>query len=310
MKEKYIDSSSRRDRLHLYIWMPKDQPKPGLIVQMTHGMVEHMGRYEELAQYLNAHGIGAIGHDTLGHGKSAQTSSQFGFFAKKNGDRCLVTDVARVTAYIRKQYPDSHIVLLGHSMGSFVSRQYITQYGSKIDGAILMGTGDPGKLKVEFGLAVAGFTRVLRGDFYRSDLINYLMLDSNDHYFFEKECTSWLSSNQDEVDRYHGDEYCGFQFTVSAYLDFFRILMKLAQNKGTAKIPKRLPILLLSGRDDAIGEFGKGVTRVYDRYKRAGIHDVSMKLYPGMRHELLHETERKQVQEDILSWIEEHFEQE
>ena len=109
---------------------------------------------------------------------------------------------------------------------------------------------------------------------------------------------------------YHGDEYCGFQFTVSAYLDFFRILMKLAQNKGTAKIPKRLPILLLSGRDDAIGEFGKGVTRVYDRYKRAGIHDVSMKLYPGMRHELLHETERKQVQEDILSWIEEHFEQE
>lgn len=110
MKEKYIDSSSRRDRLHLYIWMPKDQPKPGLIVQMTHGMVEHMGRYEELAQYLNAHGIGAIGHDTLGHGKSAPTSSQFGFFAKKNGDRCLVTDVARVTAYIRKQYPDSHIV--------------------------------------------------------------------------------------------------------------------------------------------------------------------------------------------------------
>ena len=173
-----------------------------------------------------------------------------------------------------------------------------------------MGTGDPGKLKVAFGLAVAGFTRVLRGDFYRSDLINYLMLDSNDHYFFEKECTSWLSSNQDEVDRYHGDEYCGFQFTASAYLDFFRILMKLAQNKGTAKIPKRLPILLLSGRDDAIGEFGKGVTRVYDRYKKAGIHDVSMKLYPGMRHELLHETERKQVQEDILSWIEEHFEQE
>ena len=310
MKEKYIDSSSRRDRLHLYIWMPKDQPKPGLIVQMTHGMVEHMGRYEELAQYLNAHGIGAIGHDTLGHGKSAQTSSQFGFFAKKNGDRCLVTDVARVTAYIRKQYPDSHIVLLGHSMGSFVSRQYLTQYGSKIDGAILMGTGDPGKIKVAFGLAVAGFTRVLRGDFYRSDLINYLMLDSNDHYFFEKECTSWLSSNQDEVDRYHGDEYCGFQFTVSAYLDFFRILMKLAQNKGTTKIPKRLPILLLSGKDDAIGECGKGVTRVYDRYKKAGIHDVSMKLYPGMRHELLHETERKQVLEDILSWIEEHFEQE
>ena len=161
MKEKYIDSSSRRDRLHLYIWMPKDQPKPGLIIQMTHGMVEHMGRYEELAQYLNAHGIGAIGHDTLGHGKSDPTSSQIGFYAKKNGDRCLVTDVARVTAYIRKQYPDSHIVLLGHSMGSFVSRQYITQYGSKIDGAILMGTGDPGKLKVAFGLAVAGFTRCL-----------------------------------------------------------------------------------------------------------------------------------------------------
>ena len=92
------------------------------------------------------------------------------------------------------------------------------------------------------------------------------MLDSNDHYFFEKECTSWLSSNQDEVDRYHGDEYCGFQFTVSAYLDFFRILMKLAQNKGITKIPKRLPILLLSGRDDAIGEFGKGVTRVYEPF--------------------------------------------
>ena len=117
--------------------MPKDQPKPGLIVQMTHGMVEHMGRYEELAQYLNAHGIGAIGHDTLGHGKSALTSSQFGFFAKKNGDRCLVTDVARVTAYIRKQYPDSHIcICFGHSMGSFcIQTVYLHSIGSKIDGA-------------------------------------------------------------------------------------------------------------------------------------------------------------------------------
>ena len=205
MKEKYIDSSSRRDRLHLYIWMPKDQPRPGVIVQMTHGMVEHMGRYEELAHYLNDHGIGAIGHDTLGHGKSAPTSSQFGFFAKKNGDRCLIADVARVTSYIRKQYPGSHIILLGHSMGSFVSRQYLTQYGSKIDGAILMGTGAPGMLKVAFGLSVARFLRVLRGDFYRSSLVNYLMLDSNDHYFFEKECTSWLNSNQEEVDRYYND---------------------------------------------------------------------------------------------------------
>lgn len=286
--------------------MPKNQPAPKVIVQMTHGMVEHMGRYEELACFLNEHGIGAIGHDTLGHGKSAQTSSQLGFFAKKNGDRCLVTDVARVTAYIKKNYPDSHIILLGHSMGSFVSRQYLTQYGSKIDGAILMGTGDPGKLKVAFGLSVAGFLRVLRGDFYRSDLVNYLMLDSNDHYFFEKECTSWLNSNQEEVDRYHNDEYCGFQFTVSAYLDFFRILMRLAKNKGTERIPKRLPILLLSGEDDAIGEFGKGVRRVCDRYRRAGIRDVSMKLYPEMRHELLHETKRKQVENDILSWIEKH----
>ena len=124
MKEKYIDSSSRRDRLHLYIWMPKDQPKPGLIVQMTHGMVEHMGRYEELAQYLNAHGIGAIGHDTLGHGKSAQTSSQFGFFAKKNGDRCLVTDVARVTACWATAWDHLSQDSISHSMARRLMVQF------------------------------------------------------------------------------------------------------------------------------------------------------------------------------------------
>ena len=305
MREKYIDSSSRRDRLHLCIWMLDTTPQ--IIVQLTHGMVEHMGRYEELALYLNDHGIGVIGHDTLGHGKSAPASSQLGFFAKKNGDRCLVADVARVTAYIRKQYPGSRIVLIGHSMGSFVSRQYLTQYGAGIDGAILMGTGDPGRLKVAFAMAVTGFLRVLRGDFYRSSLINYLILDSNDHYFFDRECTSWLNSDQKEADRYHEDEYCGFQFTVSAYLDFFRILMRLAKNKETAKIPKCLPILFLSGKDDAIGEFTKGVRRVADRYKRAGIRDVSVKFYPGMRHEILHEPDRKQVQEDILDWIRAHF---
>lgn len=305
MKERFIDSSSKRDRLHLCIWMPEQEPQ--IIVQVTHGMVEHIGRYEELADFLNRHGIGVIGHDTLGHGKSAPTTSQQGFFAKKQGDRILPADVCRVTMYIRKHYPQSRIILLGHSMGSFVSRQYLTRYGTRIDGAILMGTGDPGRFKIELGLAVANFLRVLHGDFYRSSLIHYMMLDSNNRYFTDYECKSWLSGCQQEVDQYQADELCGFTFTVSACRDFFRILKQLSGKKGISRIPKSLPVLLLSGEDDPIGEFGKGVMRVCDQYRKAGIRDVSVSIYPGMRHELLHETNREQVQKDILKWILERF---
>lgn len=304
MKERYIDSSSKKDRIHVCIWMPEKKPK--IVVQLTHGMSEYIGRYRELALYLNANGIGVVGHDTLGHGKSASSTSQQGFFAKKNGDKCLVADIARVNSYIRKQYPTSKIVLIGHSMGSFVSRAYLTKYPDKVDAAILMGTGDPHTLKVDAGMAVACFLRILHGDFYRSELIHNLMLESNDRYFFDQECKSWLTSDQSQADLYYSDSDCGFMFTVSAYIDFFRIIKKLAGKKEAEKISKRLPVLFMTGEDDAIGEFSKGVKRVYKKYKNAGIRDVSIKIYPQMRHELLHEKDKEQIHEDILTWILQH----
>lgn len=305
LQETYITSSDKKDRLHVCSWMPAQETD--LIVQITHGMAEHIGRYSEFAEYLNQHGIGVIGHDTLGHGKSVENSSQLGFFSTQDGDRWLVQDIYRVNCLIRKKYPGCRIVLLGHSMGSFVARSFLTMHSEKVEGAILLGTGNQSRMLLFAGALLNQVIRIARGNFYRSELMNYLMLDSNNRYFADDPCKSWLSCSEEEVLAYQTDALCGFRFTACGYRDFFRILKRLSVGKGTKRIGKRLPILLASGEDDPIGNFGKGVRAVYDGYQAAGIRDVSLHIYPGMRHELLHEREKERIFQEIYEWLKNHF---
>lgn len=299
-----MNSSTKVDRIYVSVWLPDQEPE--VIVQIAHGMVEHIGRYEDFARFLCANGIGVVGHDHLGHGKTASASSQYGYFAKRNGQNAVLADMHLVTRYIKRQYPRCRLFLLGHSMGSFFSRRYLTRYGSGLAGAVLTGTGYYSGITALAGKLMAGAIAVSRGGFYRSRLLNRMTIGGYNRYFEDDECKSWLTRDQEQADRYEADPMCSFIFTASAYYQFFSLLLELAKKKDFKHIPKTLPVLLLSGENDPVGNFGKGVRKVYLEFGRLGLKDVRMKLYPKARHEVLNETNRSEVYQDILSWIEEH----
>ena len=302
-REYYIDSTDQQDRLRVISWMPDTGQDPELIVLFVHGMAEYIDRYREFALFLCEKGIGAAGHDHLGHGKSVTTAAHLGYFTEKDGDRCLVDDAEAVRAFFAERHPGSRFIMLGHSMGSFVTREYLREYGKNLAGAILMGTGEPGTAAAVFGQSLATAFRVARGKFYRSKMMNNLVLDSNYRYFTSEKAKSWLTTDDAEARKYQDDKLCGFSFTAGAYQDFFRLIRKISAKNEAAAVPKGLPVLFISGEDDPVGNFGKGVRKVFQKYKDAGHKQVSLRLFRGMRHEILHETNRALVFDELLEWI-------
>lgn len=305
-RERYLYSATKVDRIFVKMWLPEREPE--IIVQIAHGMVEHIGRYDEFASFLCSQGIGVVGNDHLGHGKSAATAAQYGYFAKKNGAEAVLSDMYLVTRYIRRQYPKCRLFLFGHSMGSFFARLYMTKYGKKLDGVILSGTGHIPFAVAAAGRLTAGAIAVAKGGFYRSELLHMLSTGGYGKYFADEECKSWLTRDPELAARYDADPLCRFRFTASAYCDFFRVLMELAARRQFKQIQKKLPVFMISGDDDPVGDFGKGVRRVYRTFAHIGMKRVQMKLYPKARHELLNEINREEVYEDVLAWIYEQLE--
>ncbi len=300
-REKYLYSTTKTDRIFVKMWLPDEEPE--IIVQLAHGMVEHIERYDDFARFLCSQGIGVVGNDHLGHGKSVSSSSQYGYFAKKNGAEAVLSDMYLVTRYIKHQYPKCRLFLFGHSMGSFFARKYITRYDKHLDGVILSGTGHQPFLLVAAGRLLAGAIMVARGQFYRSKLLLSLTTGDYKKYFEEDECKSWLSRDPEVEACYMADPKCHFWFTASAYYDFFGLLMELSAKKGFHRINRRLPIFLFSGMEDPVGDFGDGVKKVYRTFCRMGMKKVWLKLYPKGRHEMLNEINKQEVYQDILTWI-------
>ena len=304
----YIPSSDEINRIHGVHWKP-DVPVRG-VLQVTHGMVEYIERYEPLAEYLTADGIAVIGHDHLGHGKSAASEAELGFLGEKNGDRTLVKDIHRITVAAKRMYPGLPCFLMGHSMGSFYARRYMTIYGGEVDGVILMGTGWVPLTLANLGWVLSGAVCILRGKRYRSRLLVELTLGSYNRAFRKEGLpNAWLSRERKSVERYNQDPLCNFWFTASAYHCFFAVLRDLAHEKQFGRIPKGLPVLFLSGDQDPVGGFGDGVEKAYQSMKHLGIQDIHMKLYPDDRHELVNEMDRYQVYQDILQWLNMHIEE-
>ncbi len=301
IRERYLYSATKVDRIFVKMWFPDREPE--IIVQIAHGMVEHIERYEDFARFLCSQGIGVVGNDHLGHGKSVSTPAQYGYFAKGKGIDALVADMYHVTRYIRHQYPNCRLFLLGHSMGSFLTKKYMTLYSKKIDGVILSGTGSQPYALVSAGKLLAGAILVARGEFYRSKLLLALTTGGYGKYFEDEECKSWLSKDPEVEKRYMSDPRCHFWFTASAYYDFFGLLKELAAQKHFKNIRKNLPVFMFSGEDDPVGDFGKGVRMTYRTFAHIGMKHVQMKLYPKGRHEMLNETNKEEVYQDVLAWI-------
>lgn len=284
-------------------WRPEHQ-KVRAVVQICHGMAEYIERYEEFAVWLSEQGYYVTGHDHLGHGKSVLSEKEYGHFPMKNGNECVIGDIRKLFQATRKHYPDCPYFMLGHSMGSFLLRQYIQEYGKEIDGAMIMGTGYKPYFMLMAGEILCKVIAAVRGSYYRSGFVDRLAFGGFNKSFEPGETgKEWLSSNIENVVQYTKDPLCGFVFTVSAYRQMFRGMRTLTE-KGIRRIPKLLPILFVSGSEDPVGDFGVGVWKVYEQFLKEEFYDVSVKLYPGYRHEVLHENNQVQIFQDIAKWME------
>ncbi len=302
-EEFYLESDAKGQKLHCVAWQPKDR-KVKAVLQIVHGMVEYVERYEEFARFLAGHGYGVIGHDHLGHGKTAATEEELGYFAERDGDRHVIADLYRLTCAGREKWPGVPLVIMGHSMGSFFTRKYLTRYSRKVDGAIIMGTGFMGLPLVAFGKFLAGMICRIRGDRYRSRLLYRLTLGGNNKRIKEPRTDNdWLSSNEESVDAYNQDPFCTFIFTAGAYRDFFTILTDLAAKKNFSTMNRDLPVFFVAGEEDPVGNYGKGVRACRKQFENLGFQNLSIKLYPGDRHEILNELDRHQVFEDLAAWL-------
>ena len=299
-----IPSAKPGARLNVLLCLPEGQPKA--VLQMTHGMVEYIGRYEELARWLADRGIAAVGHDHLGHGGTAASKEEYGYFGLPDGNRLLLEDLYGVTRWAKAQPRLAGLpwFLLGHSMGSFYARQYVCEHGEELSGAILMGTGWQPKAAVQAGRAVCHLIAAFRGWHYRSKLVDGLAFGSYNRGFQPARTSGdWLNRDEKEVDRYLREERSSFRFTLNGYDSMFAGLARLCDPRLLARAPKALPLLFLAGTDDPVGARGRGVLKAAQSMKEAGVRQVEVKLYPGARHELLLELNRTEVFGDIEAFI-------
>ncbi len=279
-------------------------PAPGTAVvgyfQVVHGMAEHIGRYDRFLSDLAARGFIAFGHDHLGHGHTVSNSAELGHIADKNGWRLLADDVAAVRRHVMAAYPaKAAYILMGHSMGSFVVRTASVLHGTP-DGLIVMGTGGPNPLS-GIGLCAIRLVKALRGGKHRSPFLERLAFGTYDRGFSGDGGSLWLSANPANRAAYRADPLCGFRFSAAAMEDLVR-LQRFANSKAFFDGMGSTPVLLVSGCDDPVGDHGRGVTAVYKRLQKSGT-PVEMKLYAGLRHEILNEGEAYgEITGDILDF--------
>ncbi|MDD3335425.1 MAG: lysophospholipase [Eubacteriales bacterium] len=270
------------------------------IVQLVHGMAEHIDRYDGVACALNAAGYIVVGHTHLGHGPNAKIK---GYFTDKNGWDALLDDTHRLRKDTQAQFPRLPYFLLGHSMGSFVVRTYCLKYEAGLAGVIISGTGHFDKPILAAGSAIAGLQCLLGQGQKPSMILHNMNFSANNKQVDNPKTESdWLSRDEEQVAKYNADPLCGFPFTARAYADLFTGLKQLYPDKLGAMI-KDIPILIFSGDHDPVGANGKGVTKVYEELKAAGVKDVTLKLYPDGRHEMFNELNREEVYADLASWL-------
>ncbi|MCL2514037.1 MAG: lysophospholipase, partial [Oscillospiraceae bacterium] len=246
---------------------PKNIEEIKAVVQIAHGMAEHIDRYEYFIKYLNTRGCAVFISDHAGHGKSVKSEADLGYFGEKDGDKTLVEDVKSLTDIAVKAYPDFPVILFGHSMGSFVARSYAAKYGDLLRGAVFCGTAGANPA-AGAGIAVANLTAKSKGSHYRSEFIDKLAFGAyNKKYKPARTKFDWLTNDEAVVDAYIGDRLCGFLFTAAAYRDMFTLLKGVSGSAWYKKVPKELNMFLVAGKDDPVGAYGKGVTQVYDKLR-------------------------------------------
>ncbi len=305
--ELRFKSSDEIHDIMVTIWAPDNKEHIKAVIQVAHGMQEYINRYDKMAEYLTGYGFMIVGNDHLGHGRTVKSRDELGYFAEGNASDILVKDMYRLTRRIKKIFPNKQIYLLGHSMGSFLTRKYIMTYGKAIDGVILCGTGRQPEVVIVAAYLLSDILSRIYGDKHRSKFINKLAFGSYNRKIGPKDTGDWLTKNQKVVDAYYRDPYCNFVFTLNGFKTLFRTIMYIQNPANYEKTPKDLPMHIISGTDDPVGNYGKGVKKVYEWYKDIGMEYLTMKLYNNDRHELFNETDAEYVCRDVARWIEKHM---
>lgn len=307
-REFCFKSSDGVNRVHAVEWTPENGCVRA-VLQIVHGMAERVERYDAFARFMAEKGYLVVGDDHLGHGRTAASEEDFGYIGK-DGAHLLVKDEHRLCRHMKELYPVVPYIILGHSMGSYITRRFISVYGDDVDACLILGTGFQTPAETGAGLTIAGIIGRLKGERHRSDFLTELG--------FGKYCaridnprteSDWMSRDEKVVDEFKNDPLCDFIFTVDGFKALLTLVREDCDDRTAMKVPKELPIYILSGAEDPVGQYGEGVMKTYEQYRRAGIENLQVKIYPQMRHEILNEFGREEVYEDILRWTEARIEE-
>lgn len=305
MPDEFRINDNDGTELQGYKWINRQNSKPKAVIQIAHGMAEHILRYNDFANFLTDNGFIVYGNNHRGHGPTADIK---GFFAENNGFEKVVDDMKLITKYIEHAHPNVPIFILGHSMGSFLTRRYIQKHQNSVAGVILSGTGGKQGLLGKIGLLIAKWSKSRHGATTPSPMMDKLAF-GNFNKKFKPARTSFdfLSRDNKVVDKYIADYYCGFICTNGFFVDLISGIETINQSTEIQKIPVNLPIYLIAGDKDPVGNSGKGVQQVFNQYQKAGMTDINITLYEDARHEILNETNKQEVYEDIVSWLNAHL---
>ena len=298
-------SNDGKTAVHAVKWTP-DTGEYNAILQITHGMVEFIERYIPFAEFLTTKGYMVVGHDHIGHGQSVASQDDWGYFCEGSPSDILVEDMHKLRTMIQEDNPKVPYFMLGHSMGSFMLRKYLAVHNEKLRGAIIMGTGFIPENMTKLALMLTSVVAKLRGERHRSKLIQSLAFGADYKGFDmtgENPEDSWLTKDVDIVNTYYNEPRCTYMFTVNGYKGLFEAVNYSCNPENAAKIPKKLPLFIVSGEQDPVGGLGKGVKDVYDMYKTADMLDLTYKLYENDRHEILNEIDKQVLFEDLLAWM-------
>ena len=301
-KEFSFPSVSGLADIHACSFFPEDKESVKAVIQIAHGMAEHLERYEKFAGVLCDNGFAVYINDHLGHGKSVKNDSELGYFGEKDGWKNFIDDAHQLMQIAKKENPSKPYIFFGHSMGSFVAREFSKRFADELTGAVFCGTAGPNPA-AGAGIVLAKLVGKIKGSHYRSKLIDNIAFGTYNKQFEGRTNFDWLSRDNDEVDKYLADKYCGFLFTAYGFRDMFTLLSRVSSKEWAEEYSKKLPVLLISGSKDPVGANGKGVEQVYNMLKEAGKTNVTMHLYDDARHEILNESRCfDKVCKDVIDW--------
>lgn len=305
--EKIVMKMSDGNENTVHSWIPDGAVK-GVVV-LSHGMSEHASRYGGFGEALAREGYALYGEDHRGHGETALNaqkngSGRLGYLADKDGFFRVVDDIHEEVLKVREMYPGKKIVLFGHSFGSFVSQCFIEKYADSIDGCVLCGTAGPRPAVIAGGKILASVIAPFKGRKNVSVFVDRMAFGAyNKRIRNPRTLFDWLSRDNAQVDKYMVDDLCGFECTVGFFLDMFSGLSYIHKSSHMKAIPQNLPVLFIAGTGDPVGDYGETVKNLAEIYNKNGMKNVTLKLYPEARHELLNEINRAEIEQDVLNWI-------